>query len=415
MRRRTALATALVLGALVAVGAAGVGLAPGGDLTERWVSDTGRANEVNHHAVGVGPRDEVVLAPVAEVPGAGTPITDDSCALVRLDPADGATRWARGLPADACFTHALTEPAVTDIDGDGSLEAVVASTENALVVHAVDDGAEEWRVALEGYGYGRPTVADLDGDGAREVVVADVDGRVTVATGDGSVVWRRDATAGWTNPAVWVAPVVADVDADGAREVAVGANRGLVVLGPDGRVERRVEGPGTYLAAADADDDPAVELVAAGTGTVRAVDGATGEVEWSRPIEGARLRTVTDGDGDGAREVYLGRPDGTVTALDATTGETEWSTTVASEVVVAPVLGDVDGDGDGAREVVAVTNGGTVVVLGPGGRELAAYERSVPVWTFPTLADLDGDGASEVLVRYGDGRVVALSYEAGGV
>jgi hypothetical protein len=62
-----------------------------------------------------------------------------------------------------------------------------------------------------------------------------------------------------------------------------------------------------------------------------------------------------------------------------------------------------------------VTNGGTVVVLGPGGRELAAYERSVPVWTFPTLADLDGDGASEVLVRYGDGRVVALSYEAGGV
>lgn len=408
MRRRTALAVLVVVGGLVAVGAAGLGLAPGGDLTERWVSDTARANEVNHHAVGVGPRGEVVLAPVAEVPGAGTPITDESCALVRLDPTDGATRWARGMPADACVTHALTEPAVTDVDGDGALEAVVASTEDALVVHAVADGEEEWRVPLGTYGYGRPTVADLTPAPGREVVAADVNGRVVAATGNGSVVWRRDATAGWDNPAVWVAPVAADVDADGAREVVVGANRGLVVLGPDGTVERRVEGPGTYLAAADVDDDPAVELLAAGTGSVRAVDGATGETEWSRPIEGARLATAADGDGDGAQELYLGRPSGEVTVLDARTGETEWSTTVASDVVVSPVLGDVDGEA--GAEVVAVTNGGTVVVLDADGRELAAYERAVPVWTFPTLADLDGDGASEVLVRYGDGRVVALSY-----
>jgi outer membrane protein assembly factor BamB len=316
------------------------------------------------------------------------------------------------MPAEDCFTHALTEPAVTDVDGDGSLVAVVASTEGALVVHDVADGREEWRVPLDTYGYGRPTVANLTPAPGREVIAVDVDGGVVVATGDGSVAWRRDATEGWDNPAVWVAPVVADVDADGAREVVVGANRGLVVLGADGTVERRVEGPGTYLAAADVDDDPAVELLTAGTGTVRATDGATGETEWSRAIEGARLATAADGDGDGATELYLGRPTGAVTALDGATGETEWSTTVASEVVVSPVLGDVDGDG--AAEVVAVTNGGTVVVLGADGRELAAYERSVPVWTFPTLADLDDDGAAEVLVRYGDGRVVALSYEAGG-
>lgn len=34
-------------------------------LTETWVSDTARENEVNHHAVGVGPEGGVV-APVAE-------------------------------------------------------------------------------------------------------------------------------------------------------------------------------------------------------------------------------------------------------------------------------------------------------------------------------------------------------------
>jgi outer membrane protein assembly factor BamB len=409
VRARTLAAVALLVVALGGVAVVGLG-GPGGSLTERWTSDTARANEVNHHAVGVGPAGEVVLAPVAEVPGAGTPVTDESCALVRLAPDDGATVWARGLPAEDCLTHALTEPAVTDVDGDGSLDAVVATTEPALVVRDARTGRETWRVPLSNYGYGRPTAADLTADPGREVVASDVDGEVVVTTGEGEVVWRQTAPApDWSNPSVWVHPVVADVDADGAREVVVGVNRGLVVLGPDGAVERRLDGPGTYLAAADVDDDPAVELLAAGTSTVRAVDGATGETEWRHGVEGARLRTVTTGD---RPTLYLGLPTGEVRALDAATGERRWATTVADdEVVVSPVLGDVDGDG--SREVVAATNAGTVVVLGPDGAERAAYERSVPVWTFPTVADLDGDGASEVLVRYGDGRVVALAVSGG--
>jgi len=61
--------------------------------------------------------------------------------------------------------------------------------------------------------------------------------------------------------------------------------------------------------------------------------------------------------------------------------------------------------------VVRVLNSGTVAVLDPEtGAELALYERTVPVWTFPTVHDIDDDGAAEILVRYGDGRVVALEY-----
>jgi outer membrane protein assembly factor BamB len=76
----------------------------------------------------------------------------------------------------------------------------------------------------------------------------------------------------------------------------------------------------------------------------------------------------------------------------------------------APDVGEVYGDGD--TEVIAATNDGTVSVLDHDtGDELAAYERDVLVWTFPTLADLDDDGDEEILVRYGDGRVVALDYE----
>ena len=45
------------------------------------------------------------------------------------------------------------------------------------------------------------------------------------------------------------------------------------------------------------------------------------------------------------------------------------------------------------------------------GERLASYERDVPIWMRPTLADLDRDGDPEVLITYDDGRVVALSYD----
>jgi hypothetical protein len=74
------------------------------------------------------------------------------------------------------------------------------------------------------------------------------------------------------------------------------------------------------------------------------------------------------------------------------------------------VLGDVTGDRQ--SEVIAVTETGSVVVLdAASGAELARYERSVPIWTFATPANIDDDSRMEILVRYGDGRVVALEYE----
>jgi hypothetical protein len=83
--------------------------------------------------------------------------------------------------------------------------------------------------------------------------------------------------------------------------------------------------------------------------------------------------------------------------------------TTEEAAVPAPVLGDVNNDGQ--PEVIAVTEGGTVVVLdAQSGAELAAYTRKVPIWTHPTLAEIDEDDAMEILVRYSDGRVVALDY-----
>lgn len=408
MRPRTA---ALLVGFVVVLGGLlvyGLGVSSsGGDLVVVWVSDTPRDNEVNHHAVGVGPDGRVIVAPVAAVPYGDTRITDTSCALVRLAPRDGAVVWRTGIPADDCFTHALTQPAIEDVDGDGRLEVVASTTEDALVAYGARTGGEEWRVPLTTYGYGRPTVANVTPDPGLEVVTSDIDGNVVVARGNGSVAWRVAL-----NATVWEAPIVADFDADGRPEVLVGTNRGPVLLTAGGDVAWRRGGGATYTATAQADDDPAVEAFTAGTSAVRAYDGDSGAREWMRSITAGRIRETTDGDGDGRVELYVGRADGEVLALDVRSGETEWSTTISrgdDATVPPPTLGDVNGDG--RPEVVAVANDGTVAVLDAGsGAELAAYERSVPVWTFATPVDIDGDGRAEILVRYGDGRVVALDY-----
>lgn len=418
VRVRTGVTIAVIVGGLLVVGALALGQTPQhGQLTEKWISSTDRDNRVNHHAVGVGPNGRVVVSPDAEVPHSDVEITAESCSLDRLDRRSGAVVWRATVPPDDCFTHALTQPAIGELDGDADPEVAVSTTERALVVYDARSGREEYRVSLSTYGYGRPTIANVTPAPGNEVVTSDIDGGLVAVERGGTVAWRQRLNATFPeepSASVWDEPLVEDFDADGDPEIAVATQAGPVVLGADGDVEWSASRRTTYAAAVRADDDAAIELVTAGTDEVTAWDGATGEIEWSRSLDGVpRVRSAADSDDDGVPELFVGRVGGAVLALNAETGATEWSTTVAASDdanVPAPVLGDVNGDGRG--EVVAVTQSGTVSVLAPdSGDELAAYERDVPIWTFAVTGDIDDDGTDEILVHYGDARVVALDYE----
>jgi outer membrane protein assembly factor BamB len=318
------------------------------------------------------------------------------------------------MPADSCFTHALTQPAIADVDGDATVEVLVSTTENALVAYDGATGTEEWRVPLTTYGYGRPTVATLSSGPGSEVVTSDIDGGTVAVHGNGSVAWRFSTNETvWGRGAVWQAPRVTDVDADGSPEVLLGTSEGPVVLSSRGSVEWLRNGSAPYTTVLQADDDPQLEIVTAGSSAVQAYDGTTGAREWRRELGGLRIQAAADGDGDGRPEIFAGEPGGTMYAFDGSDGSTAWKTTIESSeraTTPEPVLGDVTGDG--RPEVIAVAQDGTVAVLDVvSGAELAAYQRDVPILTFSTVADIDDDSSDEILVRYGDGRVVALAYE----
>ena len=415
MRPRTVIAVVgfvAILGGLVVFGL--TVWSSGGTLDETWVSDTPRDTDINHHAVGVGPDGDVIVAPVAEARGSTDQITNTSCVFARLRPTDGAVLWRNGIPPDDCFVHALTEPAISDLDGDGTPEVVgISSIENALVTYDAEDGSERWRVPLETYGFGRPTIENLTSAPGPEILASDVAGNVVATRANGSVLWRFELNrTGWTERTIREAPIVDDVDGDSQQEVLLGSDSGPVVLSATGDIEWFRNGTATYLTATDADGDDALEVFTAGTLSITSYDGESGAGEWNRSITNGRIREAADADGDGTVELFVGKVGGDVLALDAATGDTEWSTSIASgdsTIVSPPVLGDVDGDD--TSEVIAVSEDGRVAVLdADGGSVLARYERNVPILTFATTADIDDDGREEILVRYGDGRVVALDY-----
>lgn len=410
MRPRTAGALVAILLALGAVAAYSAVQEAGGsnELTEQWVSDPPPDLESNHHSPAAAHANgESYVA----VPTNSRQAT--LCTLSVLD-GNGTQRWRDTIPQDNCTIHAVSDPTVADFDRDERPEILAATSEKAVVAYDLR-GREELRHDLTSFGYSKPLVANLTPAPGPETIVVDLLGGVFVLRPNGAEVWTRTLDDARVRQ-----PAVRDFDADGDPELAVGQLSGrVVVFESDGSVDWRANFSDTitirWMVPGQADDDEQVELaVSTYGGDVLAIDGADGTIEWRRQLDakGATVYAFGDGDGDGQQEVYAAARDGKVRSLDAKNGSAEWTTTLTTEPVAPmppPVLGDVDSDG--TPELVAPSNTGSIAIIDPETGEIeATYEREVPINTFPRIADFDDDGDNEILVIYGDGRVVALSY-----
>lgn len=411
MKPRTFAVVLGLLFVLLAIGVLGAFqiLGPGGTLTEVWVSDTARDSVGNHHAPTAKRIGNETLIVIPVNANAGQQVGD--CALYAFA-ADLQDRWRTSVPPEQCNIHTFGDPTIGDLDGDGADEVFVATTERVIRAHDARTGAELFSRDLAGWGYAAPVITDFTPSEGSELLVADLSGGVFVFDSTGAPIWSRNLSS-------IIAPIfVDDFDTDGADELAIGEGQNVTVLEADGTIALRtaVGGSVTWMTTGQADDDRAIEIIAAtADGRVVAVDGRTGDSEWTRQYNTlAAVYAFGDGDGDGQAEVYAVAQDGKLRALDASDGAVEWTTTLTtadSQMTPPPALGDLDGDG--IPELVAVSQDGVVAVVDPTSGDIVdSYKRNVPIWMRPTLADLDGDGTLEILVVYGDGRVVALSFEA---
>lgn len=154
---------------------------------------------------------------------------------------DGSILWRANQ--DEIFQ---SSPAVGDIDNDG-LPEVVAGTGtfysgppfNLPVGRYVSawnhDGSLRWRTSLPERVFGSPALGDVNGDGTLDAVVGALDGKAYAFNGtNGSILWStlgRDIFNNQflSNPQLF-SPVLADVDGDGLDDAFFGLGWDVIVF-----------------------------------------------------------------------------------------------------------------------------------------------------------------------------------------
>ncbi|MBN2498545.1 MAG: hypothetical protein JXR96_28395 [Deltaproteobacteria bacterium] len=243
---------------------------------------------------------------------------DHTCLSVRAG-ADGAP--LRDSCASGMDLSAGWSLAAADMDGDGDLEILGASSSPRALAAFHHDGTLHWQWDSADDYIHYYTLADLDHDGSADVVATlsgypDPSYFAALSGLDGSPLWQASGTAGTARPS---SPVVAaDLDGDGSVDLATAFSYLITAVDGNGGLmwtqdTNYVRG----LSAADIDSDGSVELVVLSWDyglSLYTLDGATGNLEWDSYEHGLDLTGISppvlaDFDADGWLEIGITNDD----------------------------------------------------------------------------------------------------------
>jgi hypothetical protein len=301
---------------------------------------------------------------------------------------------------------------VTDLDGDGDTEILVASPRTLYTLEKRGSGyvqtwAHPYAIALPTATYGAANVeavaaADAGTDGKQEIYVAAGDTLVVLDGATRREIARRTGTPGGMDRCVFLE--VADLDRDGDRElVCIAASDGwqgngrILVLDP---LTLGVEWStptgviGGAGAVGNVDADPALEIVTA-AGYV--YDGATRANQWAYGPGFGSFVDTGDLDGDQIEEI-VGGVDWTAVRVYGAVARSPLYEVTTSDIDTLRVV-DIDGNG---RAEILVGDGqwGKVTAYAhsatpPRLVEVFAINSQEHGVTSIATGDVDGDGALE--------------------
>lgn len=359
-------------------------------------------------------------------------------------------------------------PELTDLDGDGDVDALTGDTDGVLWWSenvgsaAVPDFAPAVAYPF-GLAFGgleaSPAAGDLDGDGDLDLLVGGTLGDLLLFRNTGTATAPAFAAPvtnpfGLANVGQSAAPALADFDADGDLDAVVGASSGSLFvfenvgtpIAPSFVGAENVLGLTALLgfsapALADVDGDGLVDLlVGSGDGKIRLFANVGTATDPSFTLAGADAHGLADSgtfsspgvadlDADGDLDVLVGNDDGNgffyenVGTATAPRFDDEFAAPfgfVPVATFLRPAIGDLDGDGDLDLMISAdpeLPRLWFVENVGNAQEPVFATQADFPFGigftglTNPELADIDGDGDLDLL--YGSSGDLALRVNVG--
>lgn len=321
------------------------------------------------------------------------------------------------------FDSSYGQSAAGDIDNDGKDEIVFGCYRNDSNVYALnaEDGSLLWKYNTSGLQEGcndaAPLIFDVDNDGRLDVVVASSCNPFTYCFDGltGAVKWKT-ASRGSDSP-----PSVADIDGDGQNEILHGEMGGYILClnAIDGSVKWEIlVDPDSWVQTAptivDLDGDGMLDFVAAtwsfnDASKLYAYKGSDNSLLWSLDMKGLVYHgtAVADIDNDGKTDLMLGDYSGTLWAVNAADGSVKWTFNSATYIGSPVVTGDLDDDGycdivfTSASKVYALKNDGSILWQ----YDIPNFKQS---FRGAALSDIDNDGLPDVIFGTQGGLLISL-------